>query len=181
MSFTRLRLGELVTAVGALGLVVTLFLGWYGLESGVGVRAPRGAANLSDSGWTGLGIIGTILVVMALVAALLVIVTAAGRQAPAWAVGATVITTFTGIFAFCAVAISMLAQPELGIDLPNLLVNVEWPAYAGLICSALIPVGGWMALADERTDAPYSAAPDLEPRPAPPAAAPPSSASSPSA
>jgi len=168
MSFTRLRLGELVTAIGGLGLAVILFLDWYGLESDAGVRAPRGAQDLAASGWTGLGIIGTILAVIALVAALLVIVTAAGRQAPAWAVGATVITTFAGIFAFCAVVISMLAQPELGIDLPNQLVNVEPVAYAGLICAALIPVGGWMALADERTDAPYSAAPDLEPRPAPP-------------
>lgn len=175
MTFTRLRLGELVAAIGALGLTITLFLSWYGLEEDAGVSAPRGAQNLTDSGWTGLGIIGTILVVLALIAALLVVVTAAGRQAPAWAVGATILATFSGIIAFCAVAISMLAQPELGIDLPNQLVNVEPAAYAGLVFAALIPAGGWIALADERTDAPYSAAPDIEPRPAPPATAPSSS------
>lgn len=173
MSFTRLRLGEVVTAVGALGLTVSLFLAWYGLESDAGVSAPRGAENLTDSGWTGLGTIGTILVVIALLAALLVIVTAAGRQAPAWAVGATILTTFTGIVAFCAVAISALAQPDLGIDLPNQLVHVKAMTYVGLVFAALVPVGGWMALADERTDAPYSAAPEIEPRPAPPATAPP--------
>jgi hypothetical protein len=175
MSFTRLRLGEIVTAIGALGLAVTLWFGWYGLERDAGVSAPGAAKNLTDSGWTGLDIAGTILVVIALLAALLVIVTAAGRQAPAWAVGATIITTLSGIIAFCAVAISMIAQPGLGIDLPNQLVNVRGVAYAGLVLAALIPTGGWMALADERTDAPYSAAPHIEPRPAPPAGAPASS------
>jgi len=37
-----------------------------------------------------------------------------------------------------------------------------------------------MALADERTDAPYSAAPEIEPRPAPPPSAPTSATSAPS-
>ena len=180
MSSTRLRLGEIVTAIGALGLALTLFFAWYDLESDAGVSAPRAAPDLSESGWSGLAVIGTILVVIALIAAVLVIVTAAGRQAPAWAVGATILTTFFGILAFCAVVISAIAQPELGIDLPNQLVNVKPVAYIGMVFAALIPTGGWMALADERTDAPYSAAPEIEPRPAPPPSAPTSATSAPS-
>ena len=48
---------------------------------------------------------------------------------------------------------------------------MEPAAYAGIVFAALIPIGGWWIMADERKHAPYSAAPDVEPRPAPPATA----------
>ena len=67
-----------------------------------------------------------------------------------------------------------LAQPDLGAGLPDRYVDVR---AAGLARRSLrrrsIAAGGWIAMADERTAAPYSAAPDVAAAPAPtPVAAP---------
>lgn len=172
MSSTRIRLGEILAGAGAAGLIVVLFLDWFGLEDRTGVVVPAAAKEVAQSGWNGLGWLALVFVVIAVVAALAIVAAAVSRQPPAWAVGSAVVTAFFGIFAFCAVVISLLIQPDLGFGLPNQLVTVKGPAYAGLALVALIAVGGWITMADERTDAPYSAPPELEPRPIPPPAEP---------
>lgn len=148
MDLRRLRVGELIAACAAVGLLATLFLDWNRAQAGV----EQGSEAL---GWLMLALL---LVAIAL-ALILAFVTVARRPA-AIPIGAAVLTTAIG-----AVVALILAVRVLFLD------DSLGAAYAGLVLAALIPAGGWIAVGDERTEAPYSAAPDVPVRPAPPAEA----------
>jgi len=149
MDFARLRLGELSSAAAALALLVTLFLDWN-RDSGAGAQ----------SGWSSLGLVMLALVVVTIALALALAFTTAVKRPAAIPVGAAVLTTGAGIIVTPVLAIRVLFLGDsLGF------------AHFGLLLMLLIPVGSWIAMADERTDAPYSAAPDLPRRPVPPAEA----------
>ena len=72
-----------------------------------------------------------------------------------------------GGLTFLILLVRVLTQPGLGASLPNRLVLVEAPAYVGLLFTGLIPVGAWLALRDERLDAPESAYTPPPARPVP--------------
>lgn len=147
MDLTRLRRGELVAGVAAAALLITLFFDWNR-----GVRP--------ESGWSSLGVVTLVLVVAAIAVAFTLVFTTITRRPAAIPIGAAVITTGVGALITLALALRVvLLDDSLGA------------AYLGLLFMLLIPVGGWLTMADERTGAPYSAAPDLPRRPAPPAEA----------
>lgn len=146
MDLSRLRLGELIGGAAAVGLLVTLFAGWN-----------RDAAGVAHSGWGTLGWLMLLLVLVAVGLALALVVTTAGRRPAAIPIGAAVLTAAVGIVVTLVLAVRVLLVDDL-----------LGAAYLGLAFMLLIPVGGWIAMADERTQAPYSAAPDLPRRPAPP-------------
>ena len=82
------------------------------------------------------------------------------------------VATGVAVTALAAVALPVLllriaTQPDLGIGASNDLVAVRFAAWVGVICTALIAAGGFIALRDERLDAPESAYEPPEPRPAP--------------
>lgn len=151
MSPGRLRRGELVALVGAVGLLVVLFLSWFGAD----VHGLPHAA-IHHTGWATLGWLVDVLLVLAIAGGLSLAYLTAARATPAWPVGASIATITVGAVAFLVLVIRVLTQPGLGADLPNAAVTVQLPAYLGLVLAALIPAGAWMALADERTDAPES-------------------------
>jgi hypothetical protein len=159
MDLTRLRLGELVAGGAALALLACLFFDWnrdLGADAGAASVGRFGA----ESGWSSLGIVTLVLVLMAIATALALVFLTITRRPVALPIGAAVLTTAVGVLVTLALALRVvLLDDSLG------------GAYLGLALMALIPVGGWITMADERTDAPYSAAPDLPPRPAPPAGA----------
>jgi hypothetical protein len=66
--------------------------------------------------------------------------------------------------------VRVLTQPDLGIGAPNAVVDVRGGAYLGLLFCALLAIGGWVTLADERTDAAQSRVTPPDPRPVPPLA-----------
>jgi hypothetical protein len=156
MDLTRLRLGEVLSGAAALALLTTLFFDWN-RDRG---SAAMGVSAGTESGWSSLGVVMLLLLLVAIGLALALVFTTAGKRPAAIPVGAAVLTTGVGIVMTIVLAIRVLF-------LDDSLVA----AYLGLLFMLLIPVGSWIALADERTDAPYSAAPDLPRRPAPPAAA----------
>ncbi len=156
MDVTRLRLGELLSGVAALALLATLFLDW---NRDLG-SAAMDASVTRESGWSSLGVVILLLLLIAVALALALVFTTAGKRPAAIPIGAAVLTTGAGIVVTIVLAIRVL-----------LLDDSLVAAYLGLLFMLLIPVGSWIAMADERTDAPYSAAPDLPRRPAPPAEA----------
>ncbi len=159
MDLARLRLGELLSGAAALALLVTLFLDWN-RDSGAGRAATRVAGAGTQSGWSSLGVVMLALVLITIALALALVSATAGKRPAAIPIGAAVLTTGAGVVVTLVLALRVLfLDDSLG------------GAYLGLLFMGLIPVGGWIAMADERTDAPYSAAPDLPRRPAPPAEA----------
>lgn len=151
MSVGRLRGGELLVGVGAVVLLVSLFLDWVG---------PVG-----QSGWSSLGWLTLLVAISGILAALwLAFATATARpvtQVVAAAVIGAVVEPLTVVVLLVRTTI---AQP--GVDA---VTSIEAGAYVGLAGAALLAIGAWWALADERTDAPESAYVPPAPRPAPPA------------
>jgi hypothetical protein len=146
----RLRAGEWLAGVGAVALLATLFGDWVG---------PRG-----ETGWSSLGWLVLVVALAAVVcAAWLVIATVVGRPV-AQVVAGAVLTATTGSLAFVVLALrTLIFQPG-----PNDLVDLRYGAWLGVLSAAMLAVGGWWAIADERTDAPESAYTPPAPRPAPP-------------
>jgi amino acid transporter len=153
---SRIRTGEALTAAGAIGLLVLLFLNWF---SGGGVSA---------SGWSSLGWALIALLVIVLVLAAITVGAALTAARPAVANGSAVLTFAVGLIALVVALIRVLiAQPALDMNLGNTAVSVQVAGYLGLVALALIAAGGWTTVADERTDAPQSAYTPPPPRPLP--------------
>jgi hypothetical protein len=170
VSAGRLRRGEVLTGVGALGLLVSLFLDWFGLNPGAfpGPFAKVVAAALTQDGWSSLGWLMVLILVVAILLAGWLVVAALRADAIAQAVGAAVLTAAFGTLAFVVLAVRVLTQPDLGVGAPNAVVDVHAGAYLGLLFCALLAIGGWTTLADERTDAPESRVTPPDARPVPP-------------
>jgi hypothetical protein len=147
---SRLRAGEWLAGLGAAGLLATLFLDWVG---------PR-----RESGWSSLGWVVLALVLVAVACAAWLVITTVVRRPIAQVVAGAVLTATTGSVAFVALGLRTLVfQPG-----PNDSTQLRYGAYLGLLAAVLVAVGGWWAIADERTDAPDSAYTPPPPRPAPP-------------
>jgi hypothetical protein len=153
---SRLRLGETLAGLGAIALFVLLFFDWF---SGGGV---------SRSGWSSLGWALVALLAALIVVALVVPIAAVARAHPAVAVGSADATIALGAVTLVVALIRVLiTQPALDLGLGNGAVSVQVAGYLGLAAIALILAGGWITLADERTQAPESAYTPPPPRPLP--------------
>ena len=150
---SRLRVGEWTAALGAAALLVTLFLDWFG--------------PADESGWSSLGWVTLALCIAAIACGAWLAIANAVNRPVAQAVGAGVLTAAVGTLAFVALALRALVfQPG-----PDDVVVVRHGAHLGLLAAAILALGGWLSIKDERTDAPESAYTPPEPRPPPPARA----------
>ena len=147
----RLRPGEWVAGIGAAALFGLLFADWFG---------PIGRGGWASLGWLTLACCCAAIAI----GAWLWVATALGRSVPQQ-VAAGVLTATIGTLALPV----LLARVVIFQPGPNAAASVEAAAYLGVVALALIAVGGWWSLKDERTDAPESAYTPPAPRPAPPA------------
>ena len=154
---SRLRAGEWVAMLGSAGLLVVLFFDWFGVDRrqlGWTAYAPTGgpAPVVHQSGWASLGWFMVVLLCVTIVGGLSFSYMTARRTAPAWPVGAGVLTWTLGSLVFVVLLVRVtLLQPDLGVGFPRAAVSVELPAYLGLLFAALIPAGAWFGLRDDRT------------------------------
>jgi hypothetical protein len=158
---SRMRAGEWIAALGAVGLFVTLFLDWFGLDGGAigrflndqvgpGTSSPsnlHALASVSASGWSTLGWLTVALLCVLIFAGAALSYMTIKRASPAWPVGAGVLTWILGSVIFLILVVRVtIAQP--GTDA---YVAVKLPAYLGLLFAASIPLGAFLSLRDERT------------------------------
>ena len=156
----RLRTGEWVAALGAAGLFISLFLNWFsvdGQSAGWLAYAPA-PDGVHLSGWGSLGWLMDLLLGVAIFGGASLSYMTVKRTSPAWPVGSGVLTMVLGSVIFVILAIRVATQPGLGLGLSNTPVLVEAPAYLGLLCALLIPLGAFLSLKDERTDSPEARA-----------------------
>jgi len=152
----RIRLGEALMGAGGVALFVLLFADWF---KGGGV---------TRSGWSSLGWALDVLLVALLALVVVTVGSLVARSKVAIAIGAAVITSTLAVITFAIALIRVLiAQPDLDLGLGNGAVTVQVAGYLGLAALALIAAGGWIAIGDERTDAPDSAYTPPPPRPVP--------------
>jgi hypothetical protein len=144
---SRLRAGEWLALVGAVGLLVVLFLDWFDLDAGG-----------SASGWSGLGRLMDVFLALIIVGGLAMAFTTIRRSAPAMPVGSAVLTFAVGTLTWLALLIRVLTKSDAGQE--------AW-AYVGLVLAALMPAGAFVTLKDERTGAPESAYTPPPARPVP--------------
>jgi hypothetical protein len=154
---SRIRVGEALAGIGAIALFVLLFADWF-----------SGPGGVTGSGWSTLGWpVATLLVVMIAVAVVLVVATVSAAK-PAIVVDAAAISAALGVVVLVIALVRVLiTQPALDLGLGNTAVSVEPAGYLGLVALAAIAAGGWITLADERTDAPESAYAPPPARPVP--------------
>jgi hypothetical protein len=168
---SRLRTGEWTAAAGAAALLVALFLPWFGVE----IPTPQGQGGILNivhtvstgswgSGWDALGWLVIALALAAVGCAAWLAISNATGSPVAQSVAASVLTATAGTLAFVVLALRVLVfQPG-----PNEFIVVRYGAWLGLLAALILAVGGWLAIKDERTDAPESAYTAPEPRPPPP-------------
>jgi hypothetical protein len=135
-----LRGGELLAGAAAIGLLAALFLDW----------------SAGRDGWSALGRLMVVLLVVAALAALWLVLATARRRVTQ-SISAGVVATPVGALVFLVLLVRVLVLGDL-----------EAGAWIGLLFAALIPAGAWWSMADERTGAAESEYVPPAPRPVPP-------------
>jgi hypothetical protein len=156
MDLRRLRAGEWIVGAAGVLLLVSLFLPWYG-------------DGESLTGWEGLGVLDVVLVLLALGAISIPIVTAAYRV-PAMPLALQSLVTLFGMGVLVAVIFRVL-------NVPDETSGREWGLWVGLLATLGVVAGALLAMRDERrspagrhTDlsgVPVAGPPDIETMPAP--------------
>jgi hypothetical protein len=166
MDLRRLRAGECIAALGGGLLLLSLFLGWYEVPV-PSVAAPAGSEP--ETAWEAFAVNDVLLAIVAVGALSLVPVTA-GQRVPAIPVALDALVAIAGKLGLLLVLIRIVSQPDGATGL-------ELGAWLGLLSAAVIVVGAWTAMRDERlsgegkptdlTGRPRAEAPPIETLPAP--------------
>jgi amino acid transporter len=131
MDLRRLRPAEGLLTVGAVALVVALFLPWYSLPSGE-----------RNNAWEALSVVDVILLLCAAVALLAVVVQVTQRS-PALPVISSVAATFAAFLALVLVVIKVA-------DVPGRYTDRCYGVWIALVAAVILLGGGWWAMRDER-------------------------------
>jgi glycerol-3-phosphate acyltransferase PlsY len=130
----RLRDGEWIAGAGAVALLASLFLHWYGFSGGRGGEATA---------WQALALLDVFLALLALVPLALVYLQAT-RESPSLPVVLSVFTLLAGLLATLLILYRMVAPPG-----PDDLVGLEAGAFLGLAAAVVVTAGGWRSLRAE--------------------------------
>jgi hypothetical protein len=144
---TRPRLGELLALLGAVCIIVSLFLPWY--------ESPTGSLGA----WDTFGPAVALLIVAAAAALGLAAATLTERST-ALPVAAAVWSTLFAIVALIAAVVRLLERP----DHASSLCAGAWLAFAGALAML---AGSWQSMRDERTGSYPPAEPPRRPAPPP--------------
>jgi hypothetical protein len=128
----RLRLGEVVAALGAVIVLLSLWLDWY---------VPAGEP--ARTGWQAFGLLD-VLIAVAIVTALALPIAVAARRSLAVPVALSVTVTVLGTLATILVAYRLVNPPGR-----NESVDLAAGAWIGLAGIAILALGGWMAMRRE--------------------------------
>jgi hypothetical protein len=131
MRLTRIRLGELLAAAGAICLVVSFTLPWY-----------ENAEGKLDA-WSTFGP-AVVLLIAAAIAALVLLLATVAERTPALPVAAAVWSVLFGLLAVVAATVRVIERPDHATS----LCAGAWLALAGAVAVLL---GAWQSIRDERT------------------------------
>ncbi|HZA59927.1 MAG TPA: hypothetical protein VE401_03990 [Solirubrobacterales bacterium] len=146
MDFSRVRTGELLAGISGVALFIIMFLKWFELPEVGGAElgdfAEAVGVNTSISAWEAFDFIDLVLL-LAVIAGVGLTVLAAAQSNVQLPVAASAIAAGLGILATLLVLYRVLDPPS---DLDR-----SYGLFLGLIASAGIAIGGWMAMQEEGT------------------------------
>jgi hypothetical protein len=122
-----LRLGELVGAIGGLGLLVASFLPWYS------------AGGEDATAWQAFSVTDIVLAAAA-VAALSVALCVLFRISVSYPVAGSSVATGFGFVAAVLIVIRMIDPPGAGD------ISLEFGAWLGLASAVAVTIGGYMGM-----------------------------------
>ncbi len=156
MDSGRLGRGETIAGVCAVLLFIVMFFGWFSLPGPDEVATPFGGTisfDASANAWQSYDFTDLLLLVTIVVAVGGAVATAMARDV-ALPVAVSALTAGLGILSFVFVLFSIINTPsEAGIDFDR-----EIWVYVGVVLTAGIAYGGWMAMQEEGTS--FSEQPD---------------------
>jgi Na+-transporting NADH:ubiquinone oxidoreductase subunit NqrB len=131
------RLGELVAALGGLGLLVASFLPWYS------------AGGENATAWQAFSVVD-LFIAAAAIAGLAVGMVVLFRLSVSYPIAGCAVATLFGAIALVLILNRLMNPPGEGLDL-------EFGAWLGLVCAAGITVGGYLGMQDAAAGRPTSA------------------------
>ena len=163
MDLRRLRSGEWTAALAAVALLVSLFLPWYERDARICIAVADFDCPPTDhvSAWQALSVIDLVLVLVALGALGLWVVTATQRTV-ALGIALNAFVVAGAAVASILVAVRVLDQPDLGEG-----YALSWGLVVAAVATAALLGGSWRALRDERVSPPGTSR-DSTGRPVPP-------------
>jgi carbon starvation protein CstA len=145
MDFGRVRVGEWVAGASGVALLVFMFFAWYGAEPKTAGDAPvSGKADRTP--WEAFGILDIVLALTALMAIVLVFLTASQRT-PALPIAFVSVTALLALIATIWLAIRAAAPPAP--EGSNLETTRQTSLWLGLLACAGIAAGAWVGMRDE--------------------------------
>ena len=126
-----MRPGELVGAIGGLGLLVSLFLTWYTFDY-----------TWPTSGWGAFSVTDIVLAAAAVVA-LSVAICVVFRISVSYPVAGSSVATGFGAVAVVLIVINMINPPRVD---PFFTSDLEIGAWLGLASAIAIAIGGYMGM-----------------------------------
>jgi hypothetical protein len=151
MDFSRVRTGEMLAGVAGVALFIIMFLTWFSFPSadittpGGGIEFDVGdVAGVDDSisAWQAFDFIDIVLF-LAVIAGVGLMLLSAAQQNVNLPVAASAITAGLGILATLLVLYRVIDPPSE--------LDRSYGVFLGLIASAGIAIGGWLAMQEEGT------------------------------
>lgn len=142
----RIYRGDLTSALGALGLLVLMFLTkWYGVAGVPDPSAARPAISTAENAWNGLTIVRWIML-LTIVAALGSVVLHASQRSHGMRTDTSRVVFGLGSLT------SVLLVYRVLIDLPQTsrVIDQKLGAVLGLMCALGIAIGGFESMHEQR-------------------------------
>jgi hypothetical protein len=142
---TRVRFGEMISAVAGLVLIISLFLEWYSVD----IAGFRGSLP-TVTGWRALGFIDILLFLIGLIAIALAVMKAANVMPPRLPISPGLIVLGLGAFATLLVLFRIISIPDEGAgNLPGVDVGRSFGVFLAFLAAAAVTVGGWLSWNEE--------------------------------
>ena len=142
----RTHVGELVSALGALALLVDLFsVAWYGVAGVPDPTYARPALSIAESGWDGLSIVRWVVLITVVVALGSVVLHASQRDHGVRTDTSAAVTLLGALTSLLLVyRVLLVLPPGSGV------IDQKLGAVVGVLCALAITLGGMESISERR-------------------------------
>jgi hypothetical protein len=143
---TRIHVGEMVSASGALALLVDLFsVKWYGVAGVPDPTYARPALSIAENGWDGLSIVRWVVLITVVVALGSVVLHASQRDHGVRTDTSAAVTLLGALTSLLLVyRVLLVLPPGSGV------VDQKLGAVLGVLCALAITLGGMESISERR-------------------------------